>query len=775
MSGRLSLDTHASAASDVTGISCRTRDSVAIVDELASILPPGWAVEEEALCVLPDHDDPLPRLRFTHSVLPEGYFVVLGQEYAESSLCYSFHLVHHDKAGVARWRRERRGSGDDDGAAAADYDELFGELYLLSSEDFSELGIDEDKLNNALDVLQPWLETVDDFIVCPLPDLDDVENAEHLPEGSLRMPGDMTRDRGETGRYWFNQRLPFGWVIYESRGVFLYADMNAKRTTNSRAQMRRWAYLDSISSRDELGETEGGWARQATQDFLQGQEHIDGELGLSDDDEDVEELVGSGTLPDGPRNPPPGSAPFDRSDIKEAAVLFHCLLPPGWLMVKNPANNRFVYVKLSEGMSTYTFESVLQFETDTGSQLGFGCGFRESFIDSYFSGDGDDAGGGESEDSSDASGSGDESDGADVGHLNEASQKERRKLICRLGMKRPLGETEEMPPTKKKRIYSLDERKGILQRWDDGHRPRHLKSSVSRWKKRLCRYLPTGNKAKPGLSGTYQFLLVLFKLAYPSATAEEAIVFIAESAPTPKIFSPSQVSEALKRLGMTRKRSSTDAVQAFSETNLMKRHVFWTTPWPTGVQGTARSRFIDADECGIELRDANRKYGHAVANLRVRQPGNYTKSTKLTVLLGIEAGDPSLPDDQEGSVAKPRRYIEVNQKPGTTSADYFDFVTEKILKSFGDNEPQRTLLHDNLSSHLDPALYDSITEAGHRALCRPPWVPSDGPVEWAFNQLGCELRNRSEQINNEDDLIFHIRDILLNLKGMGKLFEKCGY
>ena len=94
------------------------------------------------------------------------------------------------------------------------------------------------------------------------------------------------------------------------------------------------------------------------------------------------------------------------------------------------------------------------------------------------------------------------------------------------------------------------------------------------------------------------------------------------------------------------------------------------------MQGTARSRFIDADECGIELRDANRKYGHAVANLRVRQPGNYTKSTKLTVLLGIEAGDPSLPDDQEGSVAKPRRYIEVNQKPGTTSADYFDFVTE---------------------------------------------------------------------------------------------------
>lgn len=447
-------------------------------------------------------------------------------------------------------------------------------------------------------------------------------------------------------------------------------------------------------------------------------------------------------------------------------------------MVKHPRGNRFVYVHLCEQRATYLYESVTKHDERVDW-------YNESVIDNClpsFDDDNssDDSVGSDIDDEDIVDGSDEDggksisSGGLDVSNLNEMSQQDRRSTGARLGMKRRRRELEEVPPAKKKRIYTYQERIDILERWDGGYRPRELKSSVSRWRRRLCRYLPSGNKSKPGLSGTYQFLLVLFKLAYPGATSEECIVFIAKSAPTPKIFTPSQVTEALKRLGMTRKRSSTDATQAFSEVNLMKRHIFWNTSWPTGVKGTDRWRLIDADECGIELRNTNRNYGHAVANLRVRQPGNYTKSTKFTVLLGIEAGDPSLPDGVEGSVTNPRRYIEINQKPGTTSNDYCDFVTGKILKSFNEGEPQRTLMHDNLSSHLDPALYDAITEAGHRALCRPPYVPSDGPVEWAFNQLGCELRNRSGQIKNESDLLHHIRDILLNLKGMDKLFEKCG-
>jgi len=141
---------------------------------LASVLPPGWDVEDEALVILPDHDKPLPRLRFSHSVLPDGYSIILGQGYAENSLCYSFHLVHLDVAAVAQWIKERRGSDDDD-----DEDD---EPYVVSSKDFSELGIDEEQLIKALGVLEPWLEAADDFVVCPFPDLDGIENVDQLPE-----------------------------------------------------------------------------------------------------------------------------------------------------------------------------------------------------------------------------------------------------------------------------------------------------------------------------------------------------------------------------------------------------------------------------------------------------------------------------------------------------------------------------------------------------------------------------------------------------------------
>jgi len=765
--GRLSLDSDTSAgsaASDArSSITCRSQASVDLCQALLSVLPPEWSIAGEALVILHDHETHLTRLLFSHPVLPCGHFIVIAQDFAENVPRYDFCLVHRDidDAAAAEWRRGRAGDGDDD------------EPYVLSSKDFSELGVDEKGLNDAIGVLEPWLETADDYMVCSLPNLDDVEDEGQLPAGSLLLPGNLIQSPNPTGKFWFNQSLPFGWCIYQrTDGTFVYADTNNQIVTTSHVEMRRQGYLASMSGDNAWAEREGGWARDTVQDFLQDLEDIEGnDLPEADgDDESVEKMIREGSLPDGPTKPPPGSAPFDRAKVEDAAVLFHQLLPLGWLMVKHPSRDRFVYVQIQERRATYLYQSAMQRGRESYMNDGFDR-YNESTIDNLLPNFDDSS----DDDSGDGGNSNDDNGDVDLSNLNEKSQQDRRKIGARLGMKRERKVAEDPPSEKKKRTYSYQERVDILERWDAGYRPRCLKSSVSRWRRRLCRYLPTGNKARPGVSGTYQFLLVLFKLAYPGATAEEAIVFVAESAPTPKIFTPSQIAEALKRLGMTRKRCSTDATQAFAEVNLMKRHIFWNTSWPTGVVGTERWRLIDADECGIELRSSNHNYGHSVKNLRVRLPGNYTKSTKFTVLLGIEAGNPSLPDGQEGSVTNPRRYVEINQKPGTTGADYCDFVTGKILKSFGEDEPQRTLMHDNLSSHLDPALYDAITKAGHRALCRPPWVPSDGPVEWAFNQLGCELRNRSEQINDEEGLIWHIRDILLNLKGMDKLFEKCGY
>jgi hypothetical protein len=43
---------------------------------------------------------------------------------------------------------------------------------------------------------------------------------------------------------------------------------------------------------------------------------------------------------------------------------------------------------------------------------------------------------------------------------------------------------------------------------------------------------------------------------------------------------------------------STLAFQALTPINLAKRNLFWTTPHPTGIQGTPVAGLIDIDEAG---------------------------------------------------------------------------------------------------------------------------------------------------------------------------------
>ena len=54
--------------------------------------------------------------------------------------------------------------------------------------------------------------------------------------------------------------------------------------------------------------------------------------------------------------------------------------------------------------------------------------------------------------------------------------------------------------------------------------------------------------------------------------------------------------------------TSTVAYQAFTERNLTRRRLYWTMPWPIGIHGIPRRLLIDADEFGLHLNDANRKY-----------------------------------------------------------------------------------------------------------------------------------------------------------------------
>ena len=76
---------------------------------------------------------------------------------------------------------------------------------------------------------------------------------------------------------------------------------------------------------------------------------------------------------------------------------------------------------------------------------------------------------------------------------------------------------------------------------------------------------------------------------------------------------------------------------------------------------------IDVDKCGIELQSVNRRHGMAFSGLRVQKRGNYSKDTKLTVVMVIEPGDPNLPDNVYGSIAWPRQWVWVSADAGTTA------------------------------------------------------------------------------------------------------------
>ena len=60
----------------------------------------------------------------------------------------------------------------------------------------------------------------------------------------------------------------------------------------------------------------------------------------------------------------------------------------------------------------------------------------------------------------------------------------------------------------------------------------------------------------------------------------------------------------------------------------------------------------------------------------MRKPGHYARTAKLTVLLGIEPGDPQVPPHIDGSVEKPRRWCRVLQNHGTTIEVFQDFIEE---------------------------------------------------------------------------------------------------
>ena len=100
------------------------------------------------------------------------------------------------------------------------------------------------------------------------------------------------------------------------------------------------------------------------------------------------------------------------------------------------------------------------------------------------------------------------------------------------------------------------------------------------------------------------------------------------------------------------------------------------------------------------------------------------------------------------------------------------------MDHFKSDEMQRTLLHDNLSSHKSDEVVDAVYNRGHKVICRVPYRPYEASIGWAFDQFACEIRRRWNNIKDETDLVREIHNILDSRAGMGgfdELFKDCGY
>lgn len=261
---------------------------------------------------------------------------------------------------------------------------------------------------------------------------------------------------------------------------------------------------------------------------------------------------------------------------------------------------------------------------------------------------------------------------------------DRAKARASLGLGRELAVQRSSNPVPSRggsRGYDIHYRQNQLALHAIGLPTEASLSSISRWNRRLEPYRMTGNRERSTIVGFDQLLLAICITVFPQAQLTEIAAFIYNRGGG--LYSNEAISKRLKELAVTRKTVSVEAYRAFTPDALLRKHLFFTRAPPLGVRTIERKRLIDVDEFGVELNQCNRTKGWAINFFRVRVPGHYTRTQKLTVLIGIEPGDNNLPANEDGSIQHPGRWIQVIRNAGTSALIFNDFI-EHIMEEVED-------------------------------------------------------------------------------------------
>ena len=280
----------------------------------------------------------------------------------------------------------------------------------------------------------------------------------------------------------------------------------------------------------------------------------------------------------------------------------------------------------------------------------------------------------------------------------------------------------------------------------------------------LQHFRHTGNKRAEVLRGQDLLLLVIYNRKFPTADGHAKQAFLWNAwgrfQNPPRFYCLSQISRAEQRVGLSRKKTSTTAFQAFRPHVIQRRIAFWTQPYPLGINDTPRSLLIDLDEARIILDQANRGYAKCFAGYRAREAGHYKGEGRL-ILCAISGGEDGL------------RWCHCHDRAETTLEVYLEFLQE-ILDGLP-AQPQRTFTMDNLGIHHDALVAQLIHAAGHRLVFRAPYWPKDGPIECFFSALEGNLRSKFRVIQDVYDLEREIGEYVDSRTDFVNFFQHVGF
>ena len=289
--------------------------------------------------------------------------------------------------------------------------------------------------------------------------------------------------------------------------------------------------------------------------------------------------------------------------------------------------------------------------------------------------------------------------------------------------------------------------------------------SNRRWRQQLQThgtlqpFLPTGNDAAQVLRGHDEYLIAVYRRAYPKARADEVIAFVMNNSRVPRQLNRASITRCEQRLHLSRKAASTSAVQSELPINVLKARLYATAPPPLGIAGVNRNTVIDIDECALTLETPNRGFGKSAVGSRVTEPGPYGHSKKYTLIAGI--------------MADGRRWMSMTSLAGTSVVTFNQFV-EMVCVALPPGPPSMCFTWDNLSAHHSPLVAATVQAHGHFAVARAPYHPWTGAIEYIFNQIHTELQTLLHFIHSDADLIHYTRIIFANLGGFDATFTHVG-